>query len=302
MKKRIGEESLYGEAWQATSVDGKQKFAIKMVPLSRQDLDGFSRKNLLSGKSVWREITAYILGSILITAGVCQNLPLFYKYFSCARCQFTNTNIKDIRRAKDMSSKCVLILNELADGNLENWLMERPRSKLDIQNAIFQIAAGLYAIQKYFDMTHNDLHTGNVLVHKIKKGGYWMYKINGKCFAIPNLGQIFVLWDFGMAHIPGKIRGFDDFRINDSKPSGREADIGRITRHIGEILKGQSLEIISKIKKKDDLEHIFSSFFESYRISSHEADTRTFIDIFDLDKKKKELLTWAPSNFHKFFK
>ena len=72
-------------------------------------------------------------------------------------------------------------------------------------NAYLQIFSALYALQKYFDISHHDLHWGNVLVHEIPAGGFWRYTIDGKVYDVPNLGFLFTLWDFGYARIPGKV-------------------------------------------------------------------------------------------------
>jgi hypothetical protein len=45
-------------------------------------------------------------------------------------------------------------------------------------------------------MAHNDCHWGNFLYHKIKKGGYFHYKIFDKDYYLENLGFLWVIWDF----------------------------------------------------------------------------------------------------------
>lgn len=69
-------------------------------------------------------------------------------------------------------------------------------------NALFQIMYSLIALKRYFNMLHTDLHFQNILVYKVKSGGYWKYKLNNKTYYLPNLGYIFVLHDFGFAWIP----------------------------------------------------------------------------------------------------
>ena len=75
-------------------------------------------------------------------------------------------------------------------------------------NAFFQITSAIYAMQKYFNMTHLDLHSDNILVQKVKKGGYWSYIINGKTYKVPNLGYIFYIGDFGHAWIPNNFKSW----------------------------------------------------------------------------------------------
>lgn len=104
-----------------------------------------------------------------------------------------------------ITNSCILVVNEFADeGDLINWLKTK-RSIEEWMVMYFQVFAGLYTLQKYFDMTHHDLHWGNILVLKINKGGYLYYKIDDIYYKIPNIGFLFVIWDFGYATIPNKI-------------------------------------------------------------------------------------------------
>ena len=54
-------------------------------------------------------------------------------------------------------------------------------------------------------MLHTDLHIGNILVQKVKSGGYWIYKLDGVDYYLPNLGYIFIISDFGFSWIPNKL-------------------------------------------------------------------------------------------------
>jgi hypothetical protein len=64
---------------------------------------------------------------------------------------------------------------------------------------IFQVVAALSTIQSIFGMTHNDLHTNNVVwAHTDKK--FFLYKTReGVCFKVPTYGKIFRIIDFGRA-------------------------------------------------------------------------------------------------------
>jgi hypothetical protein len=54
-------------------------------------------------------------------------------------------------------------------------------------------------------MLHTDLHIGNILVQKIKPGGYWIYKLDNVDYYLPNLGYVFIISDFGFSWIPNKL-------------------------------------------------------------------------------------------------
>lgn len=75
-------------------------------------------------------------------------------------------------------------------------------------SAYFQIISAVYVLKKYFNMTHLDLHSDNILVKKIKKGGYWAYIINNKLYKVPNYGYVFYIMDFGHAYIPNTFRSW----------------------------------------------------------------------------------------------
>jgi hypothetical protein len=64
---------------------------------------------------------------------------------------------------------------------------------------IFQVVAALSAIQNIFGMTHNDLHTNNIVwTHTDKK--FLFYKTRGgQLFKVPTYGKIFRIIDFGRA-------------------------------------------------------------------------------------------------------
>ena len=60
-------------------------------------------------------------------------------------------------------------------------------------------------MQKYFNIIHGDLHSLNILIYKVKEGGYWKYVINKKTYIIPNLGWVVLITDFGFAYIANKV-------------------------------------------------------------------------------------------------
>jgi hypothetical protein len=72
-------------------------------------------------------------------------------------------------------------------------------------NALFQIMVALMSLKRYFNMLHVDFHTKNIIVQKIKPGGYWEYKIDGLKYNVPNLGFVFLITDFGFSWIPDKL-------------------------------------------------------------------------------------------------
>lgn len=105
----------------------------------------------------------------------------------------------------EQSSKSIISYNEYINFNtFHSWA--RKKHKLEYwYNALFQIITALYAIKKFFNMLHTDFHTKNILVQKVKPGGYWTYIIDKKKYYLPNLGFIFLIHDFGFSWIPNKL-------------------------------------------------------------------------------------------------
>lgn len=104
-----------------------------------------------------------------------------------------------------ISTSKLVTCNEYATSqDFESWA--KKSHSIDLWfNAFFQIIVGILSIQKYFGMCHTDLHTGNILVQKVKPGGYWVYIINNFKYYVPNLGYVFLLHDFGFAWIDQKM-------------------------------------------------------------------------------------------------
>ena len=105
----------------------------------------------------------------------------------------------------DYDKNVIRQYNEYATSdNFYNWTKQNHNDELWL-NALFQIMVSVLGIKRYFNMIHTDLHLKNILVHKIKPGGYWTYIINNRKYYLPNLGYIFLLSDFGYAWIPQKL-------------------------------------------------------------------------------------------------
>lgn len=153
------------------------------------------------------------------------NIPLMFMWGTCPDCQFRRgvmfTNKADGRAVfrppkLEMQDyvmydggviECTTFLTEYAAyGDLEAWIDGHGPSDAMLENAFFQICAGLVALYTNYGLTHNDLHVGNVLVHRVQPGGCWEYFIMGQRYLCPNLGVLVVLWDFGFATVPGLVR------------------------------------------------------------------------------------------------
>lgn len=85
---------------------------------------------------------------------------------------------------------------------------------------IMHTMCALYALQKYCNVTHHDLHLENVLLVPLRTYArlnanvdyWWSYRIDGRNYYVPARAtdMVPILWDFGAAFAPGHIPN-DDF-------------------------------------------------------------------------------------------
>ena len=171
------------------SYDFKIKFAVKMARINMEDLkDPYTETS-----SSWYEI--WMLKDIIkpmIENNVCPNLPLYIDTFLCSKCDF-------IYKGKQELHPCVITIMELATGDLKNYLSLSTFTDKHLYSALFQIMAGLHAIQMRGQIFINDVKAANILYYTVKPGGYWHYRINKIDFYVPNYGHMFVLNDFGVS-------------------------------------------------------------------------------------------------------
>ncbi len=85
---------------------------------------------------------------------------------------------------------------------------------------LFQIVAACQVMQKVFGMTHNDLHTNNIVWNETDEPFLYYKGTDGKSWKVPTYGKLFRLIDFGRAifSLNGQMFVSDDFR------KGNDAD------------------------------------------------------------------------------
>ena len=160
-------------------------------------------------------------------------------------------------------------------------------------------------MQKYFNIIHGDLHSLNILIYKVKKGGYWKYIIDNNEYIIPNLGYIILLSDFGFASIPGKVYVkwyFDDTIKNITRKQQiffdfkyLSDDLIKQKQPVQNLLK-ESFEKINnkKYSKNYNLISLLNDYYEKidkheynalYKDSEEKNDkSNRFIEIYNLNK------------------
>lgn len=132
------------------------------------------------------EIVAMTMTNQLVFQGICPNFVINYYW------DFSDQDIT------------LNLYNEfINDNDFDSWARESHDDEMWF-NALFQIMMGLIAMEKTFHMRHTDFHLKNIMVQKVKPGGYWTYTLNNTKYYLPNLGYVFLINDLGYAWIPPK--------------------------------------------------------------------------------------------------
>lgn len=198
VKKRIGGKSRFAETHLASVRDVPDTdVALKVLPVTADPTDDRIDWSI---KEVIKEIRILDDLGDLVKQHVTPNLPLSFDTLICFNCRYSNPTL----RTKNAPTSCVVIPNELADGDLEKW-MRTGHTPEEWKSCIFQVLAGLCAIEDHLGIYHGDLHDGNMLFTDTPPGGFWHYRfaIEGETYDyyVPNTGQLWKLWDFGQSKI-----------------------------------------------------------------------------------------------------
>jgi len=199
--ERIGREGKFGEVYKGKI--SNYLVSIKKIPLQLVDLEllltnkHLDRGMIYNENTIWREIYLLKLCSKLLKNKKSIHLPFFH-FFA-----YTSNNYWN----KDASKNVPYIYSysELANEDLKSWCRIN-RTEKEWKSCFLQIFFSIYCLQYFSGFLHNDLHWGNVLVSKVKKGGYWVYYVNNEEYYIKNEGFLFMIWDFGFADIIPEIR------------------------------------------------------------------------------------------------
>ena len=239
----------------------------------------FSTKALAHGPFL--EIASNQLTNELVLQKICPNFMLNYHY------EF----IEREGICSDLYPQSSFFYNEFIN-NAETYTdwVSRPHSEQLWYNAYFQISSGIYALQKYFNMTHLDLHSDNVLVKKVKKGGYWKYIINNREYIVPNLGYVFYICDFGHAWIPSEFQSWYMAQKYKNKKIHKAFDISQLfystldfsesPKHFKKHIK----QIIKTLTKDEKFEEIIEDVWgERY----HKKRPGKLLNTFNLNTKIK---------------
>lgn len=91
-----------------------------------------------------------------------------------------------------------IIALEQCERTLDSLLNNESLNDDELESLVMQIVMTLLTYQKVFDLTHNDLHTNNIMYVDTPEK-YLYYKINNKNYRVPTYGRIYKIIDFGRA-------------------------------------------------------------------------------------------------------
>lgn len=176
--------------------------ALKIIPLNNNErLEMYNTKY-----EIWREITAMKLVTNLVRKRMTPHMPMIYQDYICNNCTYQNPKINQNTRM------CVLMLNELADMDLQHWIIRFSKQQVSRQlrtdvwlTVMFQIWVMLFYAILAFELRHNDFHWGNILINicdddintDYSIDRHRCYVVNGVTFYVPNHRVLAKLWDFG---------------------------------------------------------------------------------------------------------
>ena len=138
-------------------------------------------------------------------------------------------------------------------------------------------------------MTHFDLHSENILVQKVKKGGYFEYIIDGVSYKLPNLGFRLYIIDLGQAFIPKKFKSWYVKQEYSNRRLTKAFDIQFLfesTLELSTSPKEFKNEISQLIKDIDIKEHFASIIYDLwYNKYETVKENSKLIETYNLDKK-----------------
>ena len=109
-----------------------------------------------------------------------------------------STATEDEFTAKLASFPIQVITLERCEKTMDSLIVNNELSEEEWSSIIVQILMILITFQKVFGLTHNDLHTNNIMYVTTDKQ-YLFYKVNNKHYKVPTFGKIFKIIDFGRA-------------------------------------------------------------------------------------------------------
>jgi len=105
-----------------------------------------------------------------------------------------------------------MICLEKCEGTLDELFIRKVINPENAASVFMQVIMSLIVYQKMFSMTHNDLHTNNIMYVSTDEP-YLYYQYEGNIYKVPTYGKIYKIIDFGRAiyKYQGKVFCSDSF-------------------------------------------------------------------------------------------
>jgi len=195
LKNEIGSGSSHGAIYLSSFRDINKKlfkYVIKISPISYK---------------TFTEIKINEIVSNAVIKNLCPHFPISYGYALCMKNNLSNSSYIKSKESQNSQEKpefflnkknYYIYLNELASGDLKtfNLNITLNKNKQILDNKIAQIYLSLMFFYKETGCYHCDAYDKNFLYHKIKKGGYYHYNIFNQDYYLPNLGYLWIIWDY----------------------------------------------------------------------------------------------------------
>lgn len=262
----------------------KNGLAIKKAYLDNKQSkfidDIFNTKSFKYG--IFIELSSYYLINEIILQKISPNFILNYDYEFVERSGICN----------DIYPYTGYFYNEfIEDSETYTEWVKKEHSLSNWYNAFFQITTAIYVLQKYFNMTHLDLHSDNILVKKVKPGGYWSYIINGITYKVPNTGYIFYISDFGHAFIPNVFKSWFATQRYSKKAIHKGFDIYQLFKSTLKFstspkkFKNDMRYLIKQLKNNNDFDTIIEELWgDRYVYDNLISSGSKNIETYNLDK------------------
>jgi hypothetical protein len=272
---------------------GLNKNILNKNPLQIYELFYKMKRNINMPSLI--ETICYTLTNQLVFQNICPHFGLNYYW------EYTNNKVDNKTNNK------IIYYNEYANySTFFDWA-KIPRSQQEWMNLLVQIIISIICMQKYFNIVHGDLHSLNILIYKVRVGGFWKYIIDDKEYIIPNLGWVVLLTDFGFAYISGKvyIKWYYEDQIKQLSKKQRvfydfnylSKDLIKQRQPVKNLLK-ESLKKTTLKSSKYTLKDLLNDYYKEIIQPSY-LPTQ-FIEIYNLNKPiNKSLL---PENFRELSK
>lgn len=261
----FGDASLYGDISLIEIGPSSKKAVLKKIPLAKQNPDDLTT-------AIGVEIKMQELVTQLVDLGICNHFSPLSEKSVCKKCSYANPNLPK------KPTSCLTTVSPFSDsGSMKGFLSKLKKRRgfndRDISISYFQVFAGLYAMQYFFNASHHDMHIGNVFLTKNEdymEGAYEMYRIAGQNYYVPSHPFTFQIADFGFARIPKKleIKSLEEFYKEPAQMQRLSADYTRFASMLWQV----SLDVGQDEPRSDYIRKILNICFENYKLGSPIAD------------------------------